>query len=351
MRVAILRTQVPFIYGGAEALAQDLKERIEQTNIHGKRLLADVISVPFLWYPPLELINQITLWRLLNLRECDGVPIDLVIPLKFPTYFVQHPHIRPWIAHQHRQAYDLYETPYGDLHQTADGRDVAHLIRQLDTDLLKTLPLKVISKTVQTRLKKFNQVDSQVLYPPPPHMEMYQHIQSTYENFILVPGRLDNMKRQQLLLKALPAVPNLRLVIIGNGPKEREWKQLCADLGIADRVEWLGWVTPLEKVELYQRCLGVYNAPYHEDYGYVTVEAFLCRKPVLTTDDAGGVLEFVTHNETGIVSRPDQESVTEALITIAQGGKTLCERLGMTAFDLVSQLHINWDDTLKALIG
>ena len=64
---------------------------------------------------------------------------------------------------------------------------------------------------------------------------------------------------------------------------------------------------------LYARCACVFYAPWDEDYGLVTLEAFHSGKPVVTTDDSGGVLEFVKDGETGLVTRPDPLAVAESL--------------------------------------
>ncbi len=66
-------------------------------------------------------------------------------------------------------------------------------------------------------------------------------------------------------------------------------------------------------VALYAGCRAAYYAPLNEDYGYVTVEAFLSRKPVVTTSDAGGPLEFVTDEETGVVTEPEPEAIAAGI--------------------------------------
>lgn len=350
MHVAILRPQVPFIVGGAEYLADSLKEQLDKFSLNGARIYAEVVTVPFLWYPPMELINQITLWKLLNLKEVNGEAIDLVIPLKFPSYFVDHPRVRPWLLHQHRQAYDLYDTPFGDLHQTVEGREVAAIIREMDSRRLGELPVRVISRTVQDRLAAYNGVASKVLYPPPPRMEDYRPARG-FERFVLVPGRIDTIKRQDLIIRAVRTVPDIDLVIIGEGAQQTSWQQLAVEMGVGDRVKWLGRVSQQTKVDLYQRCMAVFNAPYDEDYGFVTVEAFLSQKPVITTNDSGGVLEFVRHGETGWVVEPTEQHVASALQELVDGGESLQSHRGQAALDFVKSLDIGWDAVKKELLA
>ena len=52
-------------------------------------------------------------WRLLDLSEANGKPVDLVIGMKFPAYLVAHSRKVLWIMHQYRAAYNLWGTPFG----------------------------------------------------------------------------------------------------------------------------------------------------------------------------------------------------------------------------------------------
>ena len=82
---------------------------------------AELVSVPFKWYPKEEILPHAAAWRLLDLSESNGQPIDLVIATKFPTYFVRHPHKVAWLIHQYRAAYELCGTEFSDFsHIEAD---------------------------------------------------------------------------------------------------------------------------------------------------------------------------------------------------------------------------------------
>ncbi|HSB62023.1 MAG TPA: glycosyltransferase, partial [Vicinamibacteria bacterium] len=138
-----------------------------------------------------------------------------------------------------------------------------------------------------------------------------------------------------------------RLKIAGSGPLTEELRKQIAGLGVEDRVELLGYVSAEELIGLYARCRAAYYAPLNEDYGYVTVEAFLSGKPVLTTTDAGGPLEFVTDGETGVVAAPEPAAVAEAIDRIwALPGSRLRE---MGAAGRARVDHINWDHVIDRL--
>src|SRR5688500_20244620 len=116
--VVVCEVQVPFVRGGAEALVRELVRQLRHREYAVER-----VSVPFKWYPKEEILAHAAAWRLLDLSESNGRPIDLVIATKFPTYFVRHPRKVTWLIHQYRAAYELAGTPYSDFTHIAD--DVA----------------------------------------------------------------------------------------------------------------------------------------------------------------------------------------------------------------------------------
>ena len=108
MRIAVCAPQVPFVRGGAEIFADKLVDELRARDHE-----AELVTVPFKWYPGTRVLDQAFLWRLLDLTESDGRPIDLVVATKFPSYCVRHPNKRVWVLHQFRQAYELDRTDLG----------------------------------------------------------------------------------------------------------------------------------------------------------------------------------------------------------------------------------------------
>ena len=108
MRIAVCRPQVPFARGGAEIFTDRL---VDELRTRGHE--ADLVSVPFKWYPGARVLTQAFLWRMLDLDEADGKRIDVVVATKFPSYLVRHPDKRVWLVHQFRQAYELDGTSLG----------------------------------------------------------------------------------------------------------------------------------------------------------------------------------------------------------------------------------------------
>src|SRR3954471_10965283 len=127
MRIAVCAPQVPFVRGGAEIVADDLVRELRSRDHE-----ADLVTVPFKWYPGERVLSQAFLWRLLDLDEADGRRIDLVVATKFPAYCVRHPRKVAWVLHQFRQAYELDRTDLGQFSESAEDRATRRAVHRLD---------------------------------------------------------------------------------------------------------------------------------------------------------------------------------------------------------------------------
>lgn len=347
MRVAILSVQIPFTRGGAEAHAASLRAELERRGCE-----ADILTIPFKWYPPPRILDGMLMARLLDVTEVDGHRIDRVIALKFPAYYAPHTHKVGWILHQHRQAYELYGTHHSDLHQSIEGRRVAAEIQVWDSTLFREFrQIFANSRTVANRLETYNRTRAEPLYHPPPHHDRFHC--GDFGAYVLYPGRFDALKRQHLIVEAMASAPRgLRLVLIGQHDSaygQSLVRQIMA-AGLADRVEVLGLVSEEEKIRLYAGCLAVYNGVYDEDYGYVTLEAFLAGKPVITHTDSGGPLEFVVHGANGYVVSPAPDHISECLHRLAER-PSVAREMGCCGNELLVARHISWDHVIERLLS
>jgi glycosyltransferase involved in cell wall biosynthesis len=335
MRVVVAAPQVPFVRGGAELMADDL---VAALRARGHE--AELVTMPFKWYPGTRVLDQAFLWRLADLTESDGVPIDRVIATKFPAYCVRHPNKVAWVLHQFRQAYDYDRTDLGQFSDSAEDRATRRAIERLDAVALgEARKVFATSRNVADRLKRFNGIDAELL-PHPPQTLDYRTAEP--EGFVLSVNRLDRAKRIDLLIEAAKHEPSLRVVIAGEGPDGERLRGLANG-----NVEFVGRVDDATLADLYARCLAVYYAPVDEDFGMVPYEAFLAAKPVLTTTDAGGPLEVVHDRETGVVVAPDVTELARAFAYLAghvdeakawgRAGKAIAER-------------VTWDACVDALL-
>ena len=340
--VLIAAAQAPFITGGAEILVSELRAQLERRSFR-----VDVAAVPFKWYPVSEIVRQALAWRMLDVTESNGVPVDLLIVTKFPTYLARHPRKVAWLFHQHREAYDLFGTPFCSFTDSPEDARVRETIHAMDTSALaECRQVYTISRNVADRLRRYNGLHGEPLYPPPHHLGRYRC--DAFDGFLFYAGRLDRLKRLELALDAMRRVKSgARLKIAGQGPLEPELRKRIEGLGLRDRVELLGHVSSEELLDLYARCRAALYAPLNEDYGYVTVEAFLSRKPVVTTTDSGGPLEFVTAGETGVVAPPDPDALAAAIDDLWQWPESRLRAMGEAGRQRVA--GITWDGVIDRL--
>ena len=341
MRIAVCAPQVPFVRGGAELMAEDLVAALRARDHE-----ADLVTVPFKWYPGTRVLDQAFLWRLVDLTESDGRPIDLVVATKFPSYVVRHPNKVVWLLHQFRQAYELDRTELGQFGEEPVDRATRRAVHRLDRVALgEARRVFATSDNVAKRLRHSTGIEAQVLAHPPQELE---YRCDGYEEFVLSVGRLDRAKRVDLLLEAATATNGLRFVIAGEGPDRGRLESLASGLGLDGRVSFLGQVDAEELANLYARCLAVFYAPVDEDFGMVPYEAFLADKPVITTRDAGGPLEVVEDGRTGLVCEADPRAIAAACVWLAKH-RDQARDFGRAGRDRVQ--HVTWDAVIDRLLA
>lgn len=346
MKILIVSTHVPFIFGGSEVLENNLKKALIERGHE-----AEITKIGFKWYPAERIPEHILATRLLDFTETAGDKIDLVIGLKFPAYYVKHPNKVLWVLHQHRPAYDLWGTPYQDLPDNSTGTRIREIIINSDNRLLpESKKIYTLSKNVSNRLKRFNNIDSIPLYHPPDGVE---HLTpGKYEDYIFYPSRLGALKRQDMAIQAMRYTKtNVKLVLAGRPDSKYDVEKLqdiIEKYKLQNKVELLLNITNQKKFDLYSSCLGSLFIPYDEDYGYVTLEAFYSKKPVITTIDSGCPLEFVDDKKNGFVVTPDPKEIAIVMDKLYLDKKE-AERMGERSFEKINSLDLSWDKVVSAL--
>ncbi len=339
-KIIITASQVPFVKGGAELMVDFLKKNLVQRGYD-----AEVVALPYKWYPEQSLYDSMLAWRMLDITEANGQKIDLVIATKFPSYAVKHDNKVTWLMHQYRQAYDLYNSDVG-LSGQVSGELIKKRVEAFDAKVIpESKKIYSISKNVSKRLEMFNSIDSDPLYHPPSLVGRYKS--GEFGDYILSVGRLDKLKRNDLLIKSLKYCDSgVRAKIAGRGPEMDNLKKLADTLGVADRVDFLGFVEDDDLLDLYAGAFAVFFAPVDEDYGYITLEAFLSKKPVVTCDDAGGVLEFAENDRSGLISSPDAAELGNNINKLFLN-KKLGYDMGEMGYNTVKD--ISWDNVIDKL--
>ncbi len=341
MRIAITTVQAPFLRGGAELHAAGLQKALLDAGHE-----AEIVTMPFRFDPPREVIRNMNMWGGENLMQVSGPPADLVISLRFPTWYVQHANKAVWVLHQHRTVYDLWDNIDIDPERVAMKADIT----KRDTQYLQMVPTHkrfANSQNVANRLKAFNGVDSTPLYHPPPTEN--QLFCAEAEPYIFFPSRLESLKRQDLLIEAMALCKSPAVALLsGGGGQQQRYAELIEAKGLQHKVRLLGEVDQATLIALFAQCTGVFFGPFDEDYGYVTLEAMLAKKPVITCSDSGGPLEFVLDGETGYVAEPNAQSIADAIDSLMTN-PAQAKQMGETGFAHYHSLNISWAHVVAQL--
>jgi glycosyltransferase involved in cell wall biosynthesis len=333
----------PFISGGAEAHARNLRLAFEAAGHQ-----VETIAQPFNYSSPGDVGRALFLAETENLGVLDGGKADLVVCLKFPTYCVSHPRKAVWLLHQHRPVYDLWDEGAADDH----ARWLRRRIHEADRRALSPLGARLMtnSANVSRRLQDSLGIEAAPLHHPPPILPV-SGASAPAEPFIFMPSRLETHKRQHLLITAMAQVRSpIRAVIAGGGGQAASLAALIAQLGLDGQVTLTGEISDAAIAAYYDSASAVFYGPQDEDYGYVTLEAMLHRRPVITTTDAGGPLEFITDGVEGRVVAPEPGAIAAAIDALATQ-PALTARLGARGFESFLRRRITWPRVVETLIA
>ena len=281
----------------------------------------------------------------------DGGSIDHVVSFRFPSYAVRHPSHVCWLNHRMREYYDQWPRFIETLpwRSRIKERVRRHVIHEVDRRLLTRNVSRLFaqSQTVQDRLQRWGGIRSEVLYPPPPPRS---YRCEGYGDYLFIASRLSPLKRVGLVIEALahPVAAGIRCVIAGDGEERARLRERVDSLGLAGRVKLVGSVVESELVQHLARCRAVCYPPKAEDYGLLTLEAFVSGKAVITCSDSGGPAELVATDKEGIVVAPQAKPLAEAFRRIMDDAR-LAERLGRDA--QARAREFTWDKPIRRLLA
>lgn len=344
MKVAVINSQAPFIWGGAEEMAINVTKALRRFGFD-----AQLVRIPMYWEPAERLLDEALICQLLRLDDYDRV-----IASKFPSYGIPHRDMRIWLVHQFRQAYDLWDEGASNIPDTPRGRDIRQAIYDYDLNAFRTAQrLVCVAEPIRQRLSYYMGIEAPICRLPVNDEELFAD--TGREPYIFAGGRVNGAKRQHLLVQAL-ALTKSKIGLVVCGPPDgaadkAELEELVERLDLRDRVKLdLRFVERSELAAYLNNALAAAYLPFQEDsVGYVTAEAFLASKPVLTTTDSGGVLEIVHDAETGYVREPDPVALAEAMDRFAED-PARCVRQGQTALEVWRARGITWQQSIAMLM-
>jgi glycosyltransferase involved in cell wall biosynthesis len=344
MKIAIINNMAPFLWGGAEELAMHLQKNI---IIGGHQ--AEIIRIPFQWEPPSQILNQMLLAKWVKLQN-----VDRVIALKFPAYLIEHPHKTLWLLHQYRQAYDLYDQGMSNISKNSSGQALREAIKTADDLCFKdSQAIFTNSKVTQNRLLKYNGFQSEVLLPPVNDPEIFTG--GAPKGYIFAGGRINQMKRQYLLVEAMKFTNKNVNLIIGGPPDSQNDADilinLVKSLNLESRVTLnLNFLSREKYAQYINHSNAVAYLPFDEDsLGYVAMESAVAGKPIITLNDSGGIQGLAIPELTGWVSDPSLTSLAEAMTEVFNK-PILTHQMGENLREFWRKMGVNWPATIERLL-
>ena len=348
MRIGVLHPQTAFTRGGAELHAEALVRALREAGHE-----SELVTIAGKWYPATELAHQMAVWRSFDIAESNGLKVDAVIALKFPAYLASHERKIVWLIHQHRSAYELWDHPeFSDLSRQDEGPAVRQLVWNADRLALgEAKRLFTNSSNVADRLWNSLRLKGEVVYHRSPATDvLLERAPRDLGDYIFYPSRLESLKRQSLAIDAMRYVRTpVKLVLVGRGPHERVLGAQVRLHGLQERVRLEIGVPDERLYELYLGALGVFFGAYDEDYGYVTIEGFAAARPVVTTTDAGGPLEFVQEGVTGLIAEPDPRAIAARFDELGRDADG-ARRMGAAGNELVREVVPTWPQIVARLL-
>ncbi len=132
------------------------------------------------------------------------------------------------------------------------------------------------------------------------------------DRLLLTVGTLNESKGQALVVKALAHLSDARLLLVGKGEGEAGLRALARDIGVADRVHFLGSLDPSLLPPLYSAADAMVLPSASEGLANAWIEALACGTPLVITD-AGGAREVMTSPEAGVIVARNCRAVREGI--------------------------------------
>ena len=158
------------------------------------------------------------------------------------------------------------------------------------------------SDNVRKRIRKYLGIHAEIVHPP---CDLKKFRWRKQGDFFLSTGRLDPLKRVDLVVKAFQKLPERKLVVVSGGGEFTRIKQLAQG---CPNIDVRGWVDEENLQVLLGTCLATIYIPKDEDFGMSPVESMAAGKPVIGVAE-GGLLETVVDGETGVLVPADEISV------------------------------------------
>ena len=341
MRIALCSPYVPFVRSGTRTVIAALQAVLREAGHQ-----AETVYLPHVDTPQ-HAMQQMAAFRWLELQETA----ERIICFAPPAHVIRHQAKVLWFLHAWDQG---RPGAPAERHDNEHQRGLSEAARRADSTALREARLIFTnSRRIAGDLKQRNDVDATLLHPPLHRPDRFQS--RGFNDEVLCVTSVQPQKRQHLLVRALGhAKTPVRLRLCGAPLSSSYADQLraeIADAGLQERIAFESeWISEVRKAELLADCLAAAHVPLAEDWhGYFALESSRAGKPMLTTRDAGGVLDLVEDGRNGIVAEPTPEALGAALDHLYQD-RAETRRMGSEARLKVEELGNDWAAVVGALL-
>lgn len=341
MKIIIASTIVPFISGGGTFIVDWLEQKL---NEYGHQ--ADVVKIPFI-HDYHTVMSQMLALRMYHLEDV----CDRLIAIRTPSYLLKHPDKYLWFIHHYREMYDLWGTEYEQFPRNEETLAIREYVKRADDLAFKeSRKIYTNSQVVSDRLKLYNNIVAQPVYPPV--LKPEQFYCQEYGDYIYYTSRICGHKRQWLAVEAMKYVKSdVKLVISGKTESPLEAKRInsiIAENHLEKKVTIVdSWISEEQKAKYFANCLAAIYIPFDEDsYGYPSLEAHHSQKAVISCTDSGGTDELIVNGENGFLVNPDPKKLAEIFDRLYED-KKLAEKMGVNGLKRIQDLDITWDNVIR----
>lgn len=337
MKIIIASTIVPFINGGGTFIVDWLEQKL---NEYGHQ--AQAIRIPYSSDYNMLLSQNLGL-RMYHLEDS----CDRMITIRMPAYLIKHPDKYLWFIHHYREFYDLWDTEYNEMPEKPRTYAIREYMKRSDELAFReSKKIYTNSEVVSKRLLTYNQISSEVVYPPLLHDEQFYC--NSYGDYIYYGSRICGHKRQLLAIQAMQYTKTpVRLMITGKTENDRIRNDIQNEIlehDLQDKVTIVDeWISEEDKARYLSDCLAALYIPYDEDsYGYPSLEAHHSHKAVISCVDSGGTDELIVDGYNGYLTDPSPEALARIFDQLYED-RNLAEKLGNNGKHRLQELNISWD--------
>ncbi len=335
MKVGVFHWAFDF-FGGGEKVAMDIARVLGLKEVYTLFSKAEkdgvkAVDISYLLPRWAKLLGKLTrnkrsleywLWEMIDVTEIDD--FDVIITSGVTPRAIITPEHVMHVNFCHsvpRWLWDLWHFRWKNAKRSMKIFFFAEIFRRMDIIADSRVDYYFVnSELIRRRLWKYHKRDSVVLYPS---IETEKYRFEEYGDFVLHMGRFDVEKQIMPVVKACEKA-GVKLVLTGYEGTDRETYEYVTKRSGNGIIEFRGFVSEEEKLELLARCKAVIYNPINEDFGIIPCEALASGKPVIVNHtgyppllisrtgmvDKNGILKVFRG---GIITRGDANTIATAL--------------------------------------